>query len=435
MTLKKLDEQRYSVPTRLIYGKSMAEEWDYSHHVNPPITTSSTFRLDSASRGAKGFAEIGLAPDGEKIVAPIYVYDRMGEPTVDMLQHSLATAEGMDIGVVYSSGMAAISAAVLAMIDSDSEIISHSTIYGCTYSLFTTWLKKLGIKVHFCDLTDPESFLSYVNDKTRILYLESPANPTLQLLDTEAIITELNRVNRGRGEENRIYSIFDNTFATPYCQRPGTHGVDIVVHSLTKGLSGFGTDMGGAVLTRSELRERLILQRKDFGGILSPHSAWHILVYGVSTLPIRVPKQQENALAIARFLEDHPAIERVKYPGLESFPQFEIAQRVLTDYSGNFAPGFMIYFTVGGSSPEDSKRRGEKMMDYIAQNAYSVTLAVSLGQLKTLIEHPGSMTHAAYPAAEQVKLGIDPGGIRLAVGIEDAGDITRDLTMALEYIS
>jgi cystathionine beta-lyase/cystathionine gamma-synthase len=163
-------------------------------------------------------------------------------------------------------------------------------------------------------------------------------------------------------------------------------------------------------------------------------TAWHILVYGLSTLALRIPKQQENALKIASYLEKHPLVEKVSYPGLKSFPQAEIAQRMLRDYDGNFAPGIIIYFTLKGTSPEDSKRKGELMMDYTAENAYSITLAVSLGQVRTLIEHPGSMTHAAYPADQQVKLGIDPGGIRLAVGIENPDDVIKDLEGALNHI-
>jgi cystathionine beta-lyase/cystathionine gamma-synthase len=206
------------------------------------------------------------------------------------------------------------------------------------------------------------------------------------------------------------------------------------VHSLTKGISGFGTDMGGAVITRREFREPLILLRKDFGGTLSPLTAWHILVYGLSTLSLRIPKQQENALTIASYLEKHPLIQRVSYPGLPSFPQREIASRLMRDYDGHFAPGIILYFTVKGSSAEDSKRKGEMMMDWIAENAYAVTLAVSLGQVRTLIEHPGSMTHAAYPAEEQMRYGIEPGGIRLAVGIEHPDDVIRDLEGALKHI-
>jgi cystathionine beta-lyase/cystathionine gamma-synthase len=347
----------------------------------------------------------------------------------------LATAEEGEIAVTFATGMAAISAALSFLLTKDCEIISHSTVYGCTYSLMTGWLTRMGIKVHFCDMTDPKAFLPLVNERTKLLFLESPVNPTLQLLDTEAIITQLKEVNKTRPADKKILSIFDNTFATPFCQRPIKHGVDIVVHSLTKGLSGFGTDMGGAVITRREFREQLILFRKDFGGTLSPMTAWHILVYGLSTLSLRIPRQQDNAMKIATYLEKHNLVEKVNYPGLKSFPQYDVATRMMRDYDGNFAPGIVLYFTLQGKNAEDSKRKGEMMMDYIAQNAYAVTLAVSLGQVRTLIEHPGSMTHAAYPADEQVKLGLDPGGIRLAVGIENPNDVIKDLGNALDYIA
>ena len=428
----KSDESKYSTPTRLIYGKFNTGEWDYSHHVIPPMTASSTYRLISANRGAQGFSEFSQTLDPEQ--NPIYIYDRFGQPTVNMLQHALAIAEERESAVTFATGMAAVHAAVCFALNPGSEIISHKTIYGCTYSLFSKWLSKLGVKAHFVDLTDAKSFLPLVNENSRILYLESPVNPNLELLDTEAIVAEVKKINANRPEDKKILTVFDNTFATPFCQRPGKYGIDIIVHSLTKGLSGFGTDMGGAVITDEKYREQLIIFRKDFGGTLSSSAAWHILVYGVSTLPLRVPKQQSNAQKVAEFLSEHPLIEKVRYPGLPSFPQYQLAQRLLRDYDGEFAPGFMIYFTLKGKNPEHSKARGEQMMNYIAEQAYSITLAVSLGQLRTLIEHPGSMTHTAFPVTQQISLGIDPGGIRLAVGIEHPEDIIKDLNAALEYI-
>jgi cystathionine beta-lyase/cystathionine gamma-synthase len=426
----KTREEEYSVPTRLIYGKAVAEEWDYSHHVIPPLTTSTSFRLDSAKRGAQGFGEIGGTRQGK----PIYVYDRMAEPNNDMLQHSLATAEEGDIAVCFATGMAAIHAASCFALEKGSEIIAHTALYGCTFSLFTNWMPKFGIKVHFCDLTDSESFLPFVNENTRVLYLESPVNPTLRLLDTESICKAVAKVNTNRPREKKILTVFDNTFATPFCQRPLKHGVDVVVHSLTKGLSGFGTDMGGAVITRTEFREKLLLFRKDFGGTMSPLTAWHILVYGLSTLAVRIPKQQENAMRIASFLEQNHLVERVEYPGLESFQQHDLAKRLLRDYEGNFAPGIIVYFTLKGKNADESKHRGELMMDYVAEHSYTITLAVSLGQVRTLIEHPGSMTHASYQGEDMIKAGIDPGGIRLAVGIENPDDVIKDLTAALAHI-
>jgi methionine-gamma-lyase len=431
MVLKKIDEKKYSIPTRLIYGQSPTYEWDYSHHVIPPVTSSSTFSLGSAQRGAKGFAEFSLPPESSH--HPIYIYDRMGEPTADMLQHALATAEEQESAVVFASGMAAVQAAVCFALNPGSEIISHKTVYGCTYSLFTNQLSRMGIKVNFCDLTDPNSFIPLVNENTRVLYLESPANPNLDLINTPAIIKALNQINVKRSQSKKILSVFDNTFATPYCQRPGKHGVDIIVHSLTKGLGGFGTVVGGAVICRQEFHERLVIFRKDYGSILPPFNAWHILVYGVPTLALRIPRQQANALKIAQFLENHSLVDTVRYPGLPSFPQYDLAKQLLRDYDGNFAPGIMIYFSLKGEDPEHSKSAGERMMNYLADHAYAVTLAVSLGQLRTLVEHPASMSHVSYPALEQIAMGIDPGGIRLAVGIENPDDIITDLNAALEH--
>lgn len=429
MPLKKLDESQYSIPTRLIYGKSFTEEWDYTHHVIPPMTASSTFRLGSAERGAKAFGALGNPPDSSE--DPMYVYDRMGEPNNLMLQHALATAEGTEIGLTFASGMAAVQAAACFPLNKGSEIISHTTIYGCSFSLFKNWFPKFGINVHFANFVDPQSFLPLVNERTRVIYLESPANPTLELIDLEKVVELVRDINSTRSDEQKIITVIDNTFATPWCQRPARFGVDVVLHSLTKGISGFGTHMGGAVLTHRKFNEKLFGIRKDFGGTMSPQTAWHILVYGLSTLGLRMEKQMKNALEVAEFLAQHPAVAHVRYPGLPSFPQYEVARRMLRDYDDKFAPGSMLYFALKGKTPEDSKVRGAKMMDAIAQNAYSITLAVSLGQLRTLIEHPGSTTHIAYSAEEQIKVGIEPGGIRLSVGIENPNDVIHDLEAAL----
>jgi cystathionine beta-lyase/cystathionine gamma-synthase len=422
-----IDESLYATETRLIYGKSNSAQWDFSHHVIPPLTTSSSFRLGSAERGAQGFYDVGRSSEG----APIYIYDRLGEPTGNMLQDALATAEGGEIAVTFASGMAAISGALLAVVKAGDEIIAHDTLYGCTYSLLTNWLSRLGCMVKFADLSNPDNLLPLISEKTRVVYLESPVNPTLTMIDPRAIAGILRSVNAGRSSDRKILSLFDNTFATPFGQRPLQHGIDIVVHSLTKGICGFGTELGGAVITSKELYGALCLVRKDFGGILSPASAWHILVYGLSTLSLRVPQQQRNALEVARFLEQHPAVESVCYPGLESFPQAALAREVLRDFDGNFAPGFVVYFRLGGKDP---RARGEQLMNCLANNAYCITLAVSLGQLRTLIEHPASMTHSAYLPTDPVGHNLDAGGIRLAVGLERAADIIRDLEMGFAAV-
>jgi len=426
-------EENYSILTRLIYGEAHTEEWDFGHHVIPPLTSSTTFRLKSVERGSQGFSQIGNLPDTAGF-DPIYVYNRMGDPVIDMLQNALATAEKGECAVTFATGMAAVHAAVGIFLEQGSEIICHQMVYGCTYSLFTTWFNKLGIKVHFADLSKPGTFIHLINEKTKVIYLETPANPTLEMTDISAVTSIIKECNETRSAENQIYSVIDNTFSTPYTQRPLEHGIDVVLHSLTKGICGFGTDMGGAVITRNQFFEKLIMHRKDFGASLSPKSAWHILVYGISTLGLRIERQQTSALRIAEFLEGHPAIESVFYPGLESYPQRELALRQLRNYRDEFSPGFMIYFTLKGKTPEESKTNGAKLMNFIADNSYAITLAVSLGQLRTLIEHPSSMTHSAYSAEEQVSRGMHPGGIRLAVGIEEAEDIMKDLETALQFI-
>lgn len=433
MKLKKLDDSSYSIPTRLLYGESLNKNWNYSFHVVPPITVSSTFRLESAHRGATGFGQVGQSDSGPD--GPIYIYDRMGEPNNNMLEEGLAIAEQAECAVTFSTGMAAVHAALTFSLQTNSEIIAHRTLYGCTYSLLNQWMPKFGIPVHFADLRDAEPLSALINENTKVVYIESPVNPTLELVDIKAVVDAVAQANKSRSKERQILTIIDNTFCTPWGQRPIPLGVDVVLHSLTKGISGFGIEMGGAVITRREFFGDLVLHRKDFGGTLCPQVAWSILTHGLPTLPLRAERQQRNAHEIASFLEEHPKVERVLYPGLESFPQHALAKRQMVDYEGNFAPGFMVYFTLKGSSPEESRNRGMKMMDFIADNAYSITLAVSLGQIRTLIEHPGSMTHSAYSAEEQVKRGLDPGGIRLAVGIENPQDIIRDLESSLMYSS
>jgi cystathionine beta-lyase/cystathionine gamma-synthase len=270
-----------------------------------------------------------------------------------------------------------------------------------------------------------------LDESTRVVYFETPVNPTMQLIDIAAVSRVVDEVNQRRTEP--IFVIVDNTFATPYCQRPLDHGADIVIHSLTKDIGGFGTDMGGVVIAPHELHRQLLLYRKDFGGVLSSKSAWAFLVYGLPTLATRMVNQQKSAMKIAQFLEQHPLVEKVSYPGLESFSQRELALRQMVDYKGKFAPGSMLSFTL--RDPQGDNRVAEAFIDYIAEQSYTITLAVSLGQVKTLIENPYSMTHAALPEEEKLARGIEPGGIRLSVGLEDWQDIIEDLRQALDAVS
>jgi cystathionine beta-lyase/cystathionine gamma-synthase len=428
-----IDDSKYSVDTHLIYGKHVTDKWDYSHHVTAPISSSTTFRLDSTERGAHGFEQFAHTEQfGDE--APIFIYDRLGEPNKDMLEENLAYVEKGEMAVTFASGMGAISAVLGVLAKSGDEIITHSTLYGCTISLFNNWYPRYNIGVKPIDLTDPNNFSKVVTEKTKVVYLETPANPNLDILDIVEIKKLVNEVNETRPEENHIKIVVDNTFATPFCQRPIELGADFVVHSLTKGIGGFGTDMGGVVIGPKKYRDMILLYRKDFGAVLNTKSAWAILTYGLPTLPLRQKQQIKSAMRIAEFLEAHPKIYFVNYPGLQSYKYYELAKQQMVDFSGNFAPGSMIYFTLKGNTPEERKSIGAKFMDYVADHAYTMTLAVSLGHTRTLVEHPASMTHSVVPPDQLEERGIDAGGVRIAVGLENTDDILLDLDEALKQL-
>jgi methionine-gamma-lyase len=436
MKQPKNGRHKYSTQTKLIYGKSVSKKWDYNHHVVPPISSSATFRLDSAQRGAKGFAEFAHHHNGSKIAscAPIYVYDRLGEPNKELLEENLAMAEGGEIAVTFSTGMAAISAVLGTLTGIDDEIIAHKTLYGCTYSLLTNWYPRYHITTKFIDLRDPLELRRMILKRTRVVYFETPVNPTLELIDLAAVVDLVREANKHRPEARRIFVVVDNTFASPFCQRPLEFGVDFVVESLTKGICGFGTDMGGVVVGPAWSYDLLLLYRKDFGGALAAKSAWPILVYGLPSLGLRMQRQIATAQEVANFLHEDPRITSVSYPGLPTFPDYDLARRQMQDFDRNFAPGSIVYFSLKGTSPKTRLDKGERFINYVAKNAYTITLAVSLGHVRTLIEHPSSMTHSAIPLEEQVEKGIDPGGIRLSIGLEKAGDIIHDISGALDHI-
>lgn len=430
-------DRPHSVEAHLIYGQMDDPLWDYSHHLLPPMSSSATFRLDSAQRGAQGFMEFAHTTDEVQVrsKAPIYIYDRLGEPNKDMLEQNLAYAEGGDIAVTFASGMAAIAGVLGMLTGSGSEIVAHKVLYGCTYSLLTNWYPRLKIGVKFVDFSDPAEVAAAITKNTRVLYMESPVNPTMRLVDLQAIAKIAREANVGRVQEDRVYTVVDSTFASPFCQRPISHGIDFVVHSLTKAIGGFGTDIGGVVVGPRWSHDMLMLYRKDFGGVLSSKAAWPVLVVGLPSLAVRMRQMQATAQEVAEFLAQRPEIERVLYPGLPSFPQAELARRQMVDFDGNFAPGSMVYFVMKGASAQDALSRAERFINHIARSAYCITLAVSLGNIRTLIEHPGSMTHSAIPADEQVGKGLDPGGIRLAPGLEKPADIIRDLAASLDAMA
>jgi cystathionine beta-lyase/cystathionine gamma-synthase len=275
-------------------------------------------------------------------------------------------------------------------------------------------------------MNDLEAVRAAICARTRVLYFESPTNPTLELVDITALRGLADEINRSRAPSQQLRIVVDNTFATPFGQRPLTLGADVVVHSLTKNLGGFGTEVGGAVICPRSMLAALLLYRKDFGAILSSKSAWAILVYGLPTLPLRIKRQQYTARRVANWLEKHECVRRVVYPGLASYPQRELAERQMRDFDGDFAPGSMISFEL---DPE--RIDAEEFVDEIARSAYSVTLAVSLGHTKTLIELPGTMTHSSYAAAGKPADAV-ASTIRLSIGLESPSDIIADLKAAMQ---
>ena len=425
--------ERYRMRTRLIHGNRENRRWDFDHHLVPPMSASSAYRLETVRRGAQGFEEFAADERGDEGRAPIYIYDRLDEPTRGMLEDHLAEAEGGDMAVCFVSGMAAISAALGVTTQAGDEIVSHHTVYGCTYSLFTTWLPRMGVQVRFVDLRDAEQAANAITDRTRVIYGETPVNPTLDLIDIAQVHEWVSQINANREPEQQALWIVDNTFATPYCQRPLLHGADLVVQSLTKGISGFGTDMGGAVIGRDRFHQPLLMHRKDFGGMLPPKSAWPILVYGLPTLPARMAHQQQTALQVAEFLAQHPQVRHVAYPGLAAGPQLALARRQMVSPEGDFAPGGILYFVLQGHE-QAAAQAAERFVNAIAHEAYSITLAVSLGQVRTLIEEPYTMTHASLPQDVKRARGLEPGGIRLSIGLEDWRDIVADLDVAFKSL-
>ena len=429
-----IDESKYSVQTHLIYGKNYSNKWDYSHHVISPLSSSVIFRLDSVERGAEGFEEFAHSNNISGQPNPIYIYDRLGEPNKDLLEENLAFVEKGEVAVTFATGMGAISGILGVLTNTGDEIVTHKTLYGCTFSLLNNWYPKYNIKNTAVDLTTPENLINAITEQTKVVYFETPANPNLDIIDIGAIKNIVEEFNKNRKEENKIYVVVDNTFATPFCQRPIEHGSDFTVHSLTKGIGGFGTDMGGVVIGPKKFHDMLMLFRKDFGAVLNTKAAWTVLTYGLPTLHLRISQQTKNAVRIAEYLNANPKVEMVNYPGLESYKYYSLAKKQMIDFNGNFAPGSLIYFTLKGETNVECKENGRRFMNYAAKNAYTMTLAVSLGHTRTLIEHPASMTHSMVPADKLIEYGIDPGGIRLAIGLEHVDDILLDLEKCLDII-
>ncbi len=374
---------------------------DYHGAINPPVFMSSTFSFDSADTGSKLFA-------GE---TQGYFYSRVGNPTVAILENRLAELEEGEAGLATSSGMGALTAVILTLLKAGDEIVADKTLYGCTFGLLRHQMTRFGINTRFVDLTRPEELSAALTPATRLVIAESPSNPNMRIVDIAAVAEICRRAN--------ALLMIDNTYCTPYLQRPLTLGADIVVHSATKYLGGHGDLLAGAVVARKEHIDqfRFIGIKEMNGACISALDAYLVL-RGMKTLSLRMDRHSETALKLAHDLEAHPAVERVYYPGLDSHPQKALASRQMSAFGGMIA----LELKVGMEA-------GRKFMDAVK----IATRAVSLGDAETLIQHPASMTHATYAAEERIKHGFTDGLIRLSVGLEDYEDLRGDLLGALEH--
>ncbi|HMM21291.1 MAG TPA: methionine gamma-lyase [Selenomonadales bacterium] len=370
--------------------------------LSTPIYQTSTFVFETAEQGGARFA----------LEEPGYIYTRLGNPTQQQLEDKVAILERGEAALAVASGMTAIAAPLWTLCQSGDHIVATDAIYGCTFALLSHSMPKFGIDVTFVDGTNPENFAKAMRKNTKVVLVETPANPTLSLVDLEAVA----KIAHAHGAKLMV----DNTFMSPYCQRPLELGADIVAHSATKYLNGHGDVIAGIVVGKQDFIDqvRLVGVKDITGGCISPFNAWLIL-RGIKTLGVRMDRHCANAMEVARWLEKQPKVEKIFFPGLSSHPQHALAKKQMSQF------GAMIAFEVKGGV-----EAGRKIMNSVDL----CSLAVSLGDTETLIQHPASMTHSPVPREERLKAGITDGLIRLSVGLEDPADIIADLEQAMAHI-
>ncbi len=367
-----------------------------------PLYQTSTFIFDSAQQGGERFA-------GE---SEGYIYTRLGNPTTRQLEQRVAAMECMDDAAATATGMAAVSAALMTNLQAGDHMISSKAVYGCSFALMSHMLKKFNIDVTFVDMTEPENIKSAIKENTKLIFLETPINPNLVVLDLEKICAI--------AKEYKLLSIVDNTFLTPVLQQPAKFGADIVIHSATKYLNGHGDVVAGIVCGSFEMINDIKMTTlKDIGATISPHDAW-LIMRGLKTLPIRMDRHCSNAQTVAEFLEQHPMISEVYYPGLNSHPGNKFIGRQMK------AAGGVIAFELN-----TDLKGGAAFIDQMQL----FSIAVSLGDAESLIQHPASMTHSPYTPEERKSAGISDSLIRISVGLENVNDIIADLTQSLEKLT
>ena len=369
-----------------------------------PIYQTSTFVFDSCEQGGRRFA----GQEGG------YIYTRLGNPTVSVLENKVAALECGEACVAAASGMGAISSALWTIAGAGKHIVADGTLYGCTFALLNHGMSRYGVEVSFVDTSDLAAVKAALKENTCAVYLETPANPNLKIADIAAVAEIAHTYNPD------IKVVCDNTFASPALQNPLTLGADVVVHSATKYLNGHGDVIAGFVVGKADfIGEVRMFGLKDMTGAVMDPFAAYLILRGLKTLEIRMERHCANAKAIAEFLDQHPAVEKVYYPGLKNHVGHDIAVRQMKDFGG------MLSFEVKGG-----RAAGTKLVNAL----HLITVAVSLGDAETLIEHPASMTHSTYTEEELAASGIPGGLIRLSAGLENAEDIIADLEQALAQL-
>ena len=391
-------DERYGFSTRAIH-----HGYDPQAHQGaliPPVYQTSTYAFPTVEHGAACFA-------GE---ADGHFYSRISNPTLAVLEQRMASLEGGEAALALASGMGAITSTLWTLLRPGDELIVGLTVYGCTFAFVHHGIGQFGVKVRHVDLDDPVALAAAITPRTRMIFFETPANPTMRLVDIARVVEVARR--------HDVLVVVDNTYCTPYLQRPLALGADLVVHSATKYLSGHGDITAGLVIGSAALVGRIRLEGlKDMtGAVMSPHDA-SLLMRGIKTLALRMDRHCSNALAVARRLEQAPQVEQVRYPGLDSFAQHALAQRQMR------LPGGMIAFELKGGV--EAGRRFMNRLELFSR-------AVSLGDAESLAQHPASMTHCAYTPQERLQHGISEGLVRLSVGLEDVEDLLADVAQALE---
>jgi len=396
--LKYMDTQKSGFNSKLIHAGGHKDELGSAV---TPIYQTSTFQFKSADHGAACFSG---EDDG-------YIYTRIGNPTILDLENTMAALENGYKGIATSSGMGAVTTVYMSFLGAGAHMIGHNSLYGPVRVVMETLFSKFGVEYSFVDTTDIENVKKEIRPNTKLIYLETPANPTIGISDLKAI-SDL-------AHEHGIPVCVDNTFCSPYLQKPLDLGCDIVLHSMTKFINGHADIVAGMIIAKDEEDYKLISGVKNnMGCNMDPHQAY-MTRRGLKTLGIRIDRAQENAIEVAKFLESHPKVEWVLYPGLKSHPQYELGKKQMN------GSGAMISFGLKGGSDA-----GKKLMDTVEL----CLLAVSLGGIETLIQHPASMTHSKMSKEAKQIAGITDGLVRLAIGIEDKEDIIADLKQALDNV-